>query len=103
MLQIKIMLLLIEPLEDLLAPLHLLLGIIEEIHLESPVFSLLLDLGGHLPGVKRGLLKPHEYGLVNHLKISKACCELLADEALLQLMVIFQTQRMMVSFLPPVV
>jgi hypothetical protein len=53
--------------------------------------------------VERGLFEPHEYGLVNHLKISKACCELLADEVLLQLMVIFQTQRMMVSFLPPVV
>jgi hypothetical protein len=97
------MLLLIEPLEDLLAPLHLLLGIIEEIHLESPVFSLLVHLGRHLPVVKRGLFKPHEYGLVNHLEVSKACCELLADKVLLQLMVIFQTQRMMISFLPPMV
>lgn len=64
------MFLLIESLEDLLAPLHFLFGIIEEIHLKPPVFSLFLDLGGHLPVVKRRLLEPHEYRLVNGLKIS---------------------------------
>jgi hypothetical protein len=69
-LQIKIMFLLIESLENLLAFLHLLLGIIKEIHLETPVFSLFLDLCGHLPVVKRRLFEPHEYGLVYGLKVS---------------------------------
>ena len=70
MLLIKSVFLLIESLEDLLASLHLLFGIIEEIHLEPPVFSLLLDLRGHLPVVKRSLLEPHEHRLVNGLKVS---------------------------------
>jgi len=64
------MFLLIESLEDLLAPLHLLLGIIEKVHLKPPVFCLFLDLCGHLPVVERSLFEPHEYGLDNGLKVS---------------------------------
>ncbi len=70
MLQIKSMFLLIESLENLLAPLHLLLGIIEKVHLKPPVFSLFLDLCGHLPVVERSLFEPHEYRLVDGLKVS---------------------------------
>lgn len=97
------MLLLIQPLQDLLTSLHLLLGVIQEIHLKSSVFGFLIDLSSHLPIVEGALLKSEDGCLVDGLQISKTGCQLLANKMILQLLAVLHTQSVVFSFPPPVI
>lgn len=82
MFQIKWVFLLVQLLKNLLAFLNLLFGIIQEVHLKSPVFCLFLDLSYHFPVMKRTLLESKYHWFVYCLEVSQACSQFFADKML---------------------